>query len=69
MNEKVFDDLLIKLEYILEADPRTFSNPICDYDYLFDAFGDLYRIIKKIDHMLAQHNGSAIDLIDKRQFF
>ena len=53
MNEKVFDNLLIKLEYILEADPRTFSNPICNCDYLFDAFGDLYRIIKKIDNMLA----------------
>ena len=30
------DDAIEKLEYVLEADPRTFSNRTCENDEFFD---------------------------------
>lgn len=42
------DDILIKLEYILEADPRTFSNPISNNDFYFDQIYEAYKIIKNL---------------------
>lgn len=42
------DDILIKLEYILEEDPRTFSNPISNNDFYFDQIYEAYKIIKNL---------------------
>ena len=30
------DDAIEKLEYVLEADPRTFSNQTCENDHTYD---------------------------------
>jgi len=42
------DDILIKLEYILETDPRTFLNPISNNYFYFDQIYEAYKIIKNL---------------------
>jgi len=46
---KLIDKTEIKLEYILESDPRTMSNPECEYSNLFDAIYESLKILKQVE--------------------
>jgi len=39
------DDAIEKLEYVLEADPRTFSNQTCENE---EVFNEVYEALKHL---------------------
>ena len=41
------DDAIEKLEYVLEADPRTFSNRTCENEEFFDEVYEALKHLKK----------------------
>lgn len=41
------DDAIEKLEYVLEADPRTFSNQTCENEEVFDEVYKALMHLKK----------------------
>lgn len=41
------DDAIEKLEYVLEADPRTFSNQNCENEEVFDEVYEALKHLKK----------------------
>lgn len=43
------DPIIEQLEYILEKDQRTFSNPVTDEDWFFDQIYEAYKILKNLD--------------------
>ena len=46
---KLIDKAEIKLEHVLENDPRTMSNHECEYSNLFDAVYESLKILKQIE--------------------
>lgn len=46
---KTIDDVIQKLEYILEGDPRTFSNPECEYGWVFNRVNEAIKMLKEIE--------------------
>lgn len=51
------DPIIEQLEYILENDQRTFSNPITDEDWFFDQIYEAYKILKNLD--IRQHKNET----------
>ena len=52
MNEeqkKLLDDAELKLEYILEGDPRTFRDPDCEYGWIFHAVNEALQLLRQIE--------------------
>ena len=45
MQDKI-DKIIESLEYLLEYDPRTFSNPYCEDEKVYHAIGEAIRILK-----------------------
>lgn len=43
------DDVIQKLEYLMENDPRSFSNPDCKYGWLFHGIAEALKILKEIE--------------------
>ena len=41
------DDAIEKLEYVLEADPRTFFNQTCENEEVFDEIYEALKHLKK----------------------
>ena len=41
------DIAIEKLKYVLEADPRTFSNPTCENEEVFDEVYEALKHLKK----------------------
>lgn len=46
---KTIDDVIQKLEYIMESDPRTFSNPECEYGWMFHRVNEAIKMLKEIE--------------------
>lgn len=46
---RTIDDAIQNLEYIMEADPRTFSNPNCEYDWVFHKVNETIKILREIE--------------------
>lgn len=46
---KTIDDVIQKLEYIMESDPRTFSNPECEYGWVFHRINEAIKMLKEIE--------------------
>lgn len=49
---KTIDDVIQKLEYIMESDPRTFSNPKCEYGWMFHRINEAIKMLKEIEKEL-----------------
>lgn len=49
---KTIDDVIQKLEYILEGDPRTFSNPECEYGWIFNRVNEAIKMLKEIEKVM-----------------
>lgn len=43
------DKAIRKLEYLMENDPRSFSNPDCEYSWLFHGIAEVLKILKEIE--------------------
>lgn len=43
------DDAIQKLEYLMGNDPRSFSNPDCEYDWLFHGIAEALKMLKEIE--------------------
>jgi hypothetical protein len=43
------EKIILKLEYILEADPRTLKTPECENSELFDTAYELLKIAKSLE--------------------
>ena len=44
------EKIILKLEYILEADPRTIRNPECENSEMFDIAYELLKIAKSLEN-------------------
>ena len=40
----------------MEGDKRTFSNPVTDEDYIYDAIYDAYKILKNLRFKLIEND-------------
>jgi len=52
MNEeqkKLLENAEIKLEQILEGDPRTFRDPECEYGWIFHAVNEALQYLRQIE--------------------
>lgn len=47
--QAAIDDVILKLEYIMEGDPRTFSNPECEYEWVFHRINEVIKMLKEIE--------------------
>ncbi len=47
IQEKI-DEIVQSLEYLLETDPRSFSNPYCEDEHVYHAIAEAIRILKSI---------------------
>lgn len=43
------DCAIQKLEYLMEGDPRSFSNQDCEYDWVFHGISEVLKILKEIE--------------------
>ena len=46
------EKIILKLEYILEADPRTIKNPECENSERFDTAYELLKIAKSLEKIV-----------------
>lgn len=64
---KTIDDVIQKLEYIMESDPRTFSNPECEYEWMFHKINEAIKMLKEIEKELPStqpfHNITMSDVL------
>lgn len=51
MNELI-DKIEIKLEHILESDPRTLKNPECEYSTIYDSVYEVLKMVKELERLL-----------------
>lgn len=49
MEKYTIDDAIQKLEYLMENDPRSFSNPDCECSWLFHGIAEVIKILKEIE--------------------
>ena len=47
MEEKI-DEIIQSLEYLLETDPRSFSNPHCENEHVYHGIAEAIRILKSV---------------------
>lgn len=45
----MIDDVIQKLEHILESDPRSFSNPVCEYGWIFNEVLKAIQMLRRIE--------------------
>lgn len=45
MQDKI-DEIVQTLEYLLESDPRSFSNPHCEDEHIYHAISEAIKILK-----------------------
>lgn len=46
--EELIDKIEIKLEHILESDPRTIKDPWCECGSIYDSVYEVLKMVKKI---------------------
>ncbi len=47
MQEKI-DEIVQILEYLLESDQRSFSNPHCEDEHIYHAIAEAIKILKSV---------------------
>ena len=49
--DELIDKIEIKLEYILESDPRTMKNPDCEYGSLYDSVYEVLKMVRQLEKL------------------
>lgn len=63
INNKALDDVLQKIEHILESDPRTFLNSIDDNGWYYDRIHAAYSTLKET--WIKMDNQERLNRMDK----
>lgn len=59
---KTIDDVIQELEYIMESDPRTFSNSDCKYEWVFHGINEAIKMLKEIEKDLPSSKSAAVQM-------
>lgn len=47
--DELIEKIEVKLEHILESDPRTMKNPECEYGSIYDSVYEVLKMVRELE--------------------